>query len=116
MFSASSHEIIPVIKRNNNQHPHSRKNIMPLLLVAYDPDNIEQDHSKLLDRIEIYSHVRLTRHSYAIITDKTPETVCGELNKYLEKNDNVYVITLKRPYDGCKPSLTNDWLYKELTY
>ena len=89
---------------------------MSLLLVAYDPVNIEQDHSSLLNRIEIYSHVRLTRHSYAIKTDKTPETVCGELNKYLEKNDNVYVITLKRPYDGCKPSLTNDWLYKELTY
>ena len=89
---------------------------MPLLLVAYDPDKPEQDHSNLLDRIEIYSHVWLTRHSYAIITDKTPETVCGELNKYLEKNDNLYVITLKRPYDAYGPSLANDWLYKELIY
>lgn len=89
---------------------------MPLLLVAYDPNKPEQDHSDLLKRIEKYSNVRLTQSSYAIITDKTPEKVCGELNKYIDKNDNLYVITLKRPYDGYGPSLANDWLYKELTY
>jgi hypothetical protein len=89
---------------------------MPLLLVAFDPDKPEKDHSNLLKRIEKYSHVRLTKSSYGIITDKTPETVRGELNKYIDKNDNLYVITLKRPYDSCGPSLANDWLYKELTY
>ena len=89
---------------------------MPLLLVAYDPDKPEQDHSTLLERIEKYSNVRLTQSSYAIITDKTPETVCGELHKYLDKKDNLFVITLKRPYDAYGPSLANDWLYKELTY
>ena len=89
---------------------------MPLLLVAFESDKPEQDHSSLLKRIEKYSHVRLTKSSYGIITDKTPETVCEELKKYIEKNDNLYVITLKRPYDSCGPSLANDWLYKELAY
>jgi hypothetical protein len=89
---------------------------MPLLLVAYDPNKPEQDHSALIDRIEIYANIRFTQFSYAIITDKTPKTVCAELNKYIDKNDNLYVITLKRPYDAYGPSLTNDWLYKELTY
>ena len=89
---------------------------MPLLLVAFDPDKAGQDHSRLLNRIEKYSNVRLTNSSYAIITDKTPETVCSELNPYIDKNDNLYVITLNRPYGSCGPSLANDWLYKELIY
>jgi len=89
---------------------------MPLLLVAYDPNKSEQDHSNLLKRIEKYSNVRLTQFSYAIITDKTPEKVCRELNKYIDKNDNLYVINLKRPYGGRGLNLVHDWLYKELTY
>jgi hypothetical protein len=88
---------------------------MPLLLVAFEPDKSEQDHSDLINQIEKYSHVRLTKSSYGIITDQTPKTVCEELKKYIDKNDNLYVITLKRPYDSCRPGLANDWLYKELT-
>jgi hypothetical protein len=89
---------------------------MPLLLVAFDPDKAGQDHSKLVHRIEKYSNIRLTKSSYAIITDKTPETVCSELQSYIGENDNLYVVTLKRPYASCGTSLANDWLYKELSY
>ncbi|MGD0036116.1 MAG: hypothetical protein ABSC53_02340 [Bacteroidota bacterium] len=89
---------------------------MPLLLVTFDPNKPEQDHSNLLDEIMSYSNIRLSESSYAIITDKTPEAVCSDLNKFIDKNDNLYVITLKRPYDGYGPNLANDWLKKELTY
>ena len=89
---------------------------MALLLVAFEHDKPEQDHSDLINRIEKYSHVRLTKSSYGIITDKDPEIVSEELKKYIDKNENLFVITLKRPYDSCGPSLANDWLYKELTF
>jgi hypothetical protein len=88
---------------------------MPLLLVAYDLNKPEQDHSDLFEHIEMYSNVRLTGSSYAIITDKTPLVVCEELKKLVGKNDNLYAITLKRPYEGCGPSRANDWLKKSLT-
>jgi hypothetical protein len=89
---------------------------MSLLLVAYDLNKPEQDHSDLLEQIEKYSNVRLTESSFAIITDKTPRAICEEFNKFIDKNDNLYVITLRRPYDGCGSKLAHSWLYKELTH
>jgi hypothetical protein len=88
---------------------------MPLLLVAYNLDKPAQDNSDLLNQIKRYSNVRLTESSFAIITDETPKIVCGKLNKFINNDDNIYVITLKRPYDTCKPNLASDWLNKELT-
>jgi hypothetical protein len=89
---------------------------MPLLLVTFDLHKPKQDHSNLLKRIEKYSNVRLSESSYAIITDTTPNEVCEEFKNCIDKNDNLYVITLKRPNAGYGQSLAFDWLKKELTY
>jgi CRISPR-associated endonuclease Cas2 len=115
VFSVPSREIIPAKKNNNDILIHERKT-MPLLLVAYDIKETEKEHSDLLKQIEKYSNVRLTESSYAVITDKTPKAVCEDLRKFIDMNDNVYVITLKHPYFGCGPGLANDWLIKGLTY
>lgn len=87
---------------------------MPLLLVAYDLNKPEQEHSNLLDEIMSYSNVRMSESSYAIITDKTPSVVCEELKKHIDINDNLYIINLKRPYAGYGSKLVVDWLKKEL--
>ena len=89
---------------------------MPLLLVTYDSKKSRKDLSDLFDQLEKYSNVRLSKSSYIIITDKTPKIVCDQLKKYLGKKDNLYVISVKRPYEAFGPNLANDWLYKELTY
>jgi hypothetical protein len=87
---------------------------MPLLLVTFDSDKPGQDYSDLLDQIKSYSNVRLSKSSYAIITDKTPGVVCEEMKKYIDANDNLYIINLKRPYAGYGSELVTDWLKKEL--
>jgi hypothetical protein len=87
---------------------------MPLLLVTFDTNKPGQDYSGLLGEIKSYSNVRLTESSYAIITDKTPVVVCEEMEKYITKNDNLYIINLKRPYAGYGSELITDWLKKEL--
>ena len=87
---------------------------MPLLLVTFDPNKPGQDYPNLLDEIKSYSHVRLSESSYAIITDKTPGVVCEEMKKYIEANDNLYIVNLKRPYAGYGSGLVTDWLKKEL--
>ena len=89
---------------------------MPLLLVTYDLNRPEKDYSDLFKHIERYSNVRLSESSYAIITDKAPKAVCEELKKYVNKKDSVYIITLKRPYDGYGSKFVTDWLWKTLTY
>jgi hypothetical protein len=87
---------------------------MPLLLVTFDPNKHGQDYPNLLDEIKSYSYVRLSESSYAIITDKTPDTVCEELKKHIDTNDNIYIVNLKRPYAGYGSELVIDWLKKEL--
>jgi hypothetical protein len=89
---------------------------MPLLLVTYDSNKPIKNHPDIRDHIEKYSNIRLSDSSYVIITDKTPKEVCGELYDFIEKNDNLFVITLKLPYDGCGPGIAQDWLKKGLTY
>jgi hypothetical protein len=87
---------------------------MPLLLVTYDLNKPRQNYSDLIGEIKNYSNVRLSDSSYAIITDKPPSRVCGELKQYIDANDNIFVINLKRPYDGYGSSSVIDWLRKEL--
>jgi hypothetical protein len=87
---------------------------MPLLLVTFDPNKHRLDYSDLLNEIKSYSNVRLSESSYAIITDKTPDVVCEEIKNYIDQDDNIYIINLKRPYAGYGSELVTDWLKKEL--
>lgn len=92
------------------------KQNMPLLLIAFDRNKPESDYSKILRHMDKYSNVKLTESSYAIITDKPPKTVCSELKKFIKKNDSLFVIALKRPYQTYGSALKDDWLKKTLTY
>jgi hypothetical protein len=87
---------------------------MPLLLVTFDSNKPDQDYSDLLDEIKSYSNVRLSKSSYAIITDKTPGMVCEEMKQYIDMDDAIFIINLKRPYDAYGSKLAADWLKKEL--
>jgi hypothetical protein len=87
---------------------------MPLLLVTFDSNKPGHGYSKLLDEIKKYSNVQLSKSSYAIITDKTPDVVCDEMKKFIDKDNNIYIINLKRPYAGHGSELVTDWLKKEL--
>ena len=87
---------------------------MPLLLITFDSNKPGQDYSDLLDEIKSYSNVRLSESSYAIITDKTPSVVCEEMKQYIDADDNLYIINLKRPYKAYGSELIADWLKKEL--
>lgn len=89
---------------------------MSLLLVTYDPNNPKRDYSDLLNEIGGYSNIRLSDSTYAIITDKPPSRVCGELRQYIDANDKIFVISLKSPYDGYGSESVSDWLRKTLTY
>ena len=89
---------------------------MALLLVTYELAEQGQINSNLLNEINSYSNIRLSGSSYAIITDKSPSRVCGELKQYIDANDKLFVINLKGPYDGYGSELANDWLKKTLAH
>jgi hypothetical protein len=86
------------------------------LLVTYDLNKPGKDYADLLKKIKSYSWARLSESSYAISTSSDPQTVFNALKPFLDQNDNLYVITLKKPYTGFGPKDVNDWLESNLSY
>lgn len=58
---------------------------------------------------------KLSESSYAIATSSTPQQVYNGLLKYLDGDDQLYVITLRKPYYGQGSKEVNDWLANNLT-
>ena len=89
---------------------------MAVLLVTYDLNKPGQDYSDLLKAIKSYTWARLSESSYAIVTDKTPTTISGELKPFLDASDYIYIVNLKRPFWEFGLKEINEWLEKHLPY
>ena len=89
---------------------------MATLLVTYDLNKPGKDYTDLLKKIKSYAWARLSESSYAISSNSDPQTVFNGLKPFLDPNDNLYVITLKKPHAGFGPKDVNDWLESNLAY
>ncbi|WP_324007415.1 hypothetical protein [Aeromonas dhakensis] len=89
---------------------------MAVLLVTYDLNKPGKDYNDLLKIIKSYAWARLSESSYAIKTDQSPQQVFDKLKPFLDQNDNLYVINLKKPYAGFGPKDVNEWLDNSLPY
>jgi len=89
---------------------------MSVLLVTYDLKKPGQDYTDFLKVIRSYDYARLSESSYALNTTQSPSDVYNKLRPYMDANDHIYVINLKRPYSGYGPKEVNDWLEKNLPY
>ncbi len=89
---------------------------MTVLLITYDLNKPGKDYDDLLKAIRNYSWARLSESSYAIKTEQTPQQVFDKLRPYLDQNDNIYIINLKKPYAGFGPKDVNEWLDNNLPY
>jgi hypothetical protein len=90
---------------------------MAVFLVTYDL-NRETNRPNITKRIRdgYPSWAKLSESSYAISTGNTVDEVHNYLKPVLDSNDNIYIITLKKPYTGFGPKDVNDWLENNLTY
>lgn len=90
---------------------------MAVLLVTYDLNSPGQDYKDLLSSIKSTgSWAKLSESSYAISTNETVSAWYDRLGRYIDKNDSIFIITLKRPYTGYGPKDVVDWLDSNLTY
>lgn len=87
---------------------------MNVLLLIYelhrefDPDF---DYSAFFKIRDSYSPVKLSDCSYALRTAaETPSQVRHKLQKSLHADDNLYVMTLKRPYSSRGLKKIVDWM------
>jgi len=65
---------------------------------------------------ELGSWTRLSESSYAVKTSLSVDQVFAHLKPLLDRNDQLYVITLKKPWTGFGPKDVNGWLEDNLTY
>ena len=86
---------------------------MAIYVVAYDL-NKEIHRPNITAEIKKYEWRLLYESSYAIKTNETPTQVYNKLKPLIDANDNIYVISLRKPYMGFGPKDTNEWLDKNL--
>lgn len=88
---------------------------MAVYVVTYDL-NKETKRPDILKDIKTKSWAKLSESCYAIETDETPEQVYARLKKHLDNDDNLYVISMKRPYAGRGPKAVNEWLSENMPW
>lgn len=90
---------------------------MATYIVTYDL-NREVNRPPIVKRIKeiCSSWAKLSESSYAISLSATPEQVFNQLRPLIDDNDNLYVVTLKKPWMGRGPKEVNDWLESNLSY
>ncbi|MFS8037694.1 hypothetical protein ACI7BZ_12165 [Xanthobacter sp. AM11] len=87
---------------------------MAVLLVTYDL-NREVVRPNIVKAIkDLGSWAKLSESSYAIDVSDTPQGVFNRLSPLLDGDDNLYVVTLSRPYFGRGPKEVNEWLAARL--
>lgn len=88
---------------------------MKIYLVTYDLHVKGQNYTDLLAKIkESAKWARLSESSYAIGTEKTPQQLYDYLNISLDSNDQLYIVTITKPYIGHGAKEVNDWLENNL--
>lgn len=87
---------------------------MSILLVTYDLNKPGKDYSDVLKTIKSYSWAKLSESSYAVSTNLSPDQLFGKLSPFIDGNDTLLIVTLKRPYCGRASPEVVDWLAKYL--
>lgn len=87
---------------------------MSTYIITYDL-NKETNRPPIVKEIKDFSSwAKLSESSYAISTNFTAQQVYEKLKHLIDNNDNLYVITLKKPYFGFGKKEVNDWLEQNL--
>lgn len=85
------------------------------MLVAYDLNRRGQNYKDILSYIKQHDWAKLSESSYLIDTTLSAEQVRDYLiNNTIDRNDNVYVMTVGNSYAGYGPSEVNEWLEQRL--
>jgi len=83
-------------------------------LITYDL-NHEKTRPPILEKIkELGGWAKLSESCYAVDTNLTVEQIYARLQPLIDENDNLYIITLAKPYSGFGPKDVNDWLNQNL--
>ena len=88
---------------------------MAVFLVTYDL-NKETSRPPIVKFIrETWNFAMLSESSYAVEGDSA-SNIYDALSSFIDENDDLFVIPLKRPYEGWGQKIVHQWLHEKLTY
>lgn len=88
---------------------------MAAYLVTYDLNKPGQHHAAVLEEIKKSpGWAKLSESSYAISTTETASQLLARVRRHADPNDTIYVISLRKPWDGYGPKNVNEWLNNSL--
>jgi CRISPR-associated endonuclease Cas2 len=90
---------------------------MGTYIVTYDLNNERKArgvYEPIIKYVKDRTWARLSESSYAVNASETPQQIYDQLKRYLDSDDNLYVITLTNPYFGQGPKEVNDWLARNV--
>lgn len=89
---------------------------MAVYLLTYDMD-CDARRTALLGFLKHnYAWARLSESCYAIETDHPPSFTYSVFRVFLDRDDQLYVVSLALPAEGQGPQEVNAWLRSRLTW
>jgi hypothetical protein len=86
-------------------------NGMAVYLVTYDLHKPGNNYADILEQIKRSpGWAKLSESSYAISTQETVDIAYKRIHAKVDDNDTLYMITLRKPWNGRGPKNVNDWL------
>jgi len=88
---------------------------MRIILIAYKHNNSVHDYSKFFDKIEKYSHTKVTETCCLINTSVSPKKIYRELRVLVgKKGDALLVLGISKIWKGHGPANLMDWISKNI--
>ncbi len=83
---------------------------MAVYIVTYDLNAPGQNYNNLINAIKSYTHCYALKSAFFIDTHKGAAELRDELMKYVDKNDILYVMELKRHWGCNRETACTTWL------
>jgi len=82
---------------------------MSALLISFYLSE-DRNHNDLLNVIRQFNWAKISDNSYCVETKKSPKDIFEIFSDFLEPHDQLYIISLTRPYFGQGHVEINKWL------
>jgi len=83
---------------------------MSVYMVTYDLDAPGQDYGPLIKEIQAYTHCKCLKSAFFIDTAEDASTICTKLRKFIDQNDTLFVMELKKHWSCNRKTDCTAWL------
>ena len=83
---------------------------MAVHIVTYDLRQPGRDYEPLLKAIRSYTHCHCLKSAFFIETGETVAQVRDNLTRFVDANDQLYVINMKQVWAATRKEPCTDWL------